>query len=227
MTTNPQIDELQHHLATELWQEGLDRQLSGELEDAMRLYRCSLEICETAEAHTFLAWGLSFQGQLGDAIEACYRAIATDPELGNPYNDIGAYLVELDREEEAVDWFERSKEARRYDNPQFPYLNLARIWISRGALGRALLELQVAEVLAPRIPVWTSWSSGWVSFSERSSSRWGPRGTPPPDSPPRPSAERSAASPTVVPSESCIRRRSRRDRRRSGSGWAEPLAHKG
>ena len=145
-------DELDLHLATELWQEGLERQLSGDLDEAMRLYRCSLKLHQTAEAHTFYGWGLSFQGRLDEAIEACGKAIATDSELGNPYNDIGAYLVELDREDEAILWFQRAKEARRYDNPQFPYLNLARIWIGRGAHGRALLELQVAEILAPHDP---------------------------------------------------------------------------
>jgi tetratricopeptide (TPR) repeat protein len=149
MITTEQTPDFDRHLATELWREGLDRQLAGELDEAMSLYRCSLDLHETAEAHTFLGWGLSFQGRLDDAIDQCRHAIRTDPELGNPYNDIGAYLVELDREEEAILWFERAKEARRYENPQFPYLNLARIWIGRTQYGRALLELQVAEVLAP------------------------------------------------------------------------------
>ena len=144
--------DLDRHLATTLWEEGLERQLAGDLDEAMRLYRCSLDLHETAEAHTFLGWGLSFQGRLDDAIVQCQEAIRTDPELGNPYNDIGAYLVELEREDEAVLWFERSKDARRYENPQFPYLNLARIWIGRMEYGNALLELQVAEVLAPHDP---------------------------------------------------------------------------
>ncbi len=148
----PPLPDIDLRLAEELWQEGLERQLAGDLDEAMRLYRCSLDMHETAEAYTFLAWGLSFQGRLVDAIERCRQAIHTDPELGNPYNDIGAYLVELDREDEAIRWFERSKAARRYENPQFPYLNLARIWIARREYGKALIELQVAEVLAPHDP---------------------------------------------------------------------------
>lgn len=151
MIAAPESD-LHRHLADALWEEGLDRQLAGELDEAVQLYRCSLELCETAEAHAFLGWTLSFQGRLADAIEECRRAIATDPDLGNPYNDIGAYLVEQDREDEAILWFQRSKAARRYENPQFPYLNLARIWIGRRRYGDALLELQAAEVLAPHDP---------------------------------------------------------------------------
>ena len=42
--------------------------------------------------------------------------------------------------------------ADRYDTPQFPYLNLARLYIHRGHLAGALLELQVAELLAPEDP---------------------------------------------------------------------------
>jgi len=149
MTMNSAIQDLDRHLARELWQQALECQLAGDVDEAIRLYRCSLKMHETAEAHTFLGWGLSFQGRLDEAIDHCRQAIATDPSLGNPYNDIGAYLVELDKEEEAIAWFGLSKDAGRYDNPQFPYLNLARIWIGRADYGKALLELQAAEVLAP------------------------------------------------------------------------------
>ena len=51
----------------------------------------------------------SFQGRPDDAIAECKIAIAVDPDFGNPYNDIGAYLIELGREEEAVTWLERAK----------------------------------------------------------------------------------------------------------------------
>jgi len=35
-----------------------------------------------------------FQGKLEDAIAECQRAIKIDPDFGNPYNDIGAYMIE-------------------------------------------------------------------------------------------------------------------------------------
>lgn len=141
-----------HDIAHQLWQQGLKTQLDGNVDEAMSLYERSLELHPTAEAWTFLGWGLSFQGRLEEAIEACFRAIEVDRSLGNPYNDIGAYLVEQEREDEAILWFQRAKEAGRYETPQFPYLNLARLFIARGLLGTALLELQVAELLAPSDP---------------------------------------------------------------------------
>lgn len=148
MTPNHRED-LQLRLATALWKDGLEHQLDGKIPEAIKLYRASLALRETAEAHTFLGWTFSFEGRLEEAIAQCREAIEIDPEFGNPYNDIGAYLVELDREEEAMVWFAQAKRAGRYENPQFPYLNLARLHIDNGDLGPALIELQIAELLAP------------------------------------------------------------------------------
>lgn len=136
-------------LAASLWKEGLQRQLVGELDAAVGLYRASLAVVETAEAWCFLGWCLSFRGELDLSIAYCRRAIDIDPQLGNPYNDLGAYLVELERDEEAEAWFLRAKEAPRYETRQFPFLNLARLYIGRGMLTDALMELQAARLLAP------------------------------------------------------------------------------
>src|SRR5438034_7916223 len=81
--------------ATEIWQEAYRHQMQGELDRAIELYRRSIEVCPTAEAHTFLGWTYSFQGRLDEATEECKRAIEVDPDFGNPYNDIGAYLIQM------------------------------------------------------------------------------------------------------------------------------------
>ena len=52
----------------------------------------SLDVYPTAEAYTALGVTLAGRGQWDDAIELCQQAIALDPDLGNPYNDIGVYL---------------------------------------------------------------------------------------------------------------------------------------
>ena len=80
--------------ALELWREGTHRLLAGELEEAVDLFTRSLETEPTAEAYTFRGWAYSFAGRLPEAIEECRKAIATDPSFGNPYNDIGCYLME-------------------------------------------------------------------------------------------------------------------------------------
>ena len=91
-------------LAFDLFQEAYEHQMEGELEAAIELYQRSIETCPTAEAHTFLGWTYSFQGKLDEAIEECKKAIAIDPDFGNPYNDIGAYLIEKSQHEEAIPW---------------------------------------------------------------------------------------------------------------------------
>ncbi len=103
------------------------RQMKGEIEEAITLYKQSLDALPTAEAHTFLGWTYSFQRRYDEAIEECRRAIETDPTFGNPYNDIGAYLIELGRWEEALPWFEKALRATRYESYFFPHFNSGRV----------------------------------------------------------------------------------------------------
>jgi tetratricopeptide (TPR) repeat protein len=79
--------------AWEVLQDAYQAQMEGDYDRAVELYHSSLELHPTAEAHTFLGWTYHFQGRIEDAIAECKRAIELDPEFGNPYNDIGAYLM--------------------------------------------------------------------------------------------------------------------------------------
>jgi Tfp pilus assembly protein PilF len=136
--------------AWELLQEAYQAQMEGEYDQAVELYRKSIAIQPTAEAHTFLGWTYHFRGQLDQAIEECKRAIQVDPDFGNPYNDIGAYLIELKRYEEAVPWLERALEARRYEPRHFPYYNLGRVYQAREMYGKARENFQQALRLEPK-----------------------------------------------------------------------------
>jgi Tfp pilus assembly protein PilF len=139
-----------HERALDLWREGYRQQMAGDLDAAIATYRRSLAVQPTAEAHTFLGWAMSFQGQLEEAIEECHRAIAVDPDFGNPYNDIGVYLMQQQKLEEAIPWLERAKHAPRYEPRQFPYMNLGRIYMKQGRWSEALRELQEGTRIAPR-----------------------------------------------------------------------------
>jgi tetratricopeptide (TPR) repeat protein len=124
-------------------------QMNGRLDEAGELYKESLAIYPTAEAHTFLGWVYSMQGRYEDAIACCHRAIEVDPDFGNPYNDIGAYLIELGRLDEAVDWLERAKHAVRYEPRHFPHVNLGRIHVLRHDIPAAVRELRAAAAIEP------------------------------------------------------------------------------
>ena len=135
--------------AVSLFQEAYEAQMRGELREAVRLYERSLEAHPTAEAHTFLGWTWSFLGDLDKAIDCCKRAIEVDPTFGNPYNDIGAYLIERGQVDDAIPWLQRAKRASRYEAPQFPRFNLGRVYLARDMLSAALREFEEALEVQP------------------------------------------------------------------------------
>jgi tetratricopeptide (TPR) repeat protein len=136
--------------ATELWREAYRLQMAGDLQGAIDLYRRSIAIQPTAEAHTFLGWTLSFQGRLDEATQECLKAIEVDPDFGNPYNDIGVYLMQQDKLDEAIPWLEKAKRARRYEPRQFPFMNLGRIYMRKSRWTDAVRELEGAVQMAPQ-----------------------------------------------------------------------------
>ena len=137
-------DEERIERAVELLKRAYERQRTGEFEDAIHLYKASIAEYATAEAHTFLGWTYSFQGRYEEAIEECKIAITVDPNFGNPYNDIGSYLIHLGRIDQAIPWLEQAKKAQRYEPRHFPYLNLYRAYAKMGQMDKAQRELQQA-----------------------------------------------------------------------------------
>jgi Tfp pilus assembly protein PilF len=128
--------------AESLWRQGYMLHVLGAYEQAVKLFEQSIAAQPTAEGHTFLGWSLSHLGRIEEAIAECKKAIAIDPDFGNPYNDIGVYLVQLDRPDEAIAWLEKAISARRYCCYQFPHFNLGRILLKKGnaAEARRLFE---------------------------------------------------------------------------------------
>jgi Tfp pilus assembly protein PilF len=135
--------------AWQLFQQAYERQMKGELEEAVALYKKSIEIHPTAEAYTFLGWTYSFMGRIEDAIDECHKAIAQDPDFGNPYNDIGAYLIEKGELDEAIVWFQKALLARRYESPAFPHLNLGRVYERKGQWTEAIDSYKKSLALNP------------------------------------------------------------------------------
>jgi len=124
-------------------------QSAGELERAADAYERSLRLAPSAEAHTFLGWTYSFMGRYDDAITECERAIGVDPAFGNPYNDIGAYLIEQGRLDEAIPWLERAIAATRYCCYFYAHTNLARVYVQKGMREKARKCLQAALRVNP------------------------------------------------------------------------------
>jgi tetratricopeptide (TPR) repeat protein len=136
--------------ALELVGQAMNHQMSGEVDEAIGLYKRSIALHPTADAHTYLGWAYSFQGRIEDAIAECEIAIKLDPEFGNPYNDIGVYLMQQQRLDEAIPWLEKAKLAKRYEPRHFPYQNLGRVYLAKGMLQKALQEFRGALGIEPR-----------------------------------------------------------------------------
>ncbi len=135
--------------AERLFHDAYEKQMAGHMDEAIELYQKSIEIFPTAEAHTFLGWAYSFKGRFEDAITECRKAIDVDPDFGNPYNDIGAYLIELGQYDEALPWLEQATQAKRYDAYFYAHFNLGRVWEQKGNWMRALSCYQEAYRLNP------------------------------------------------------------------------------
>jgi tetratricopeptide (TPR) repeat protein len=128
---------------------GYAHAMNGQLREAHELYRKSLATHETAEAYTRMGFVYNLSGDYDTAIELCKRAIILDPDYGNPYNDIGAYLIYQGRYDEAVPWLELAIGASRYVERHFPYYNLGRIYERVGQYREAIQNFRECVRLAP------------------------------------------------------------------------------
>jgi tetratricopeptide (TPR) repeat protein len=135
----------------EVWQQAVEyferayrMQIQGDFASAIRDYQLSIRLFPTAEAHTFLGWVYSFLNLYDEAIAECERAIAVDPTFGNSYNDIGAYLIELDRAAEAIPWLEKAVLAPRYSARVYALFNLGRAYEWLGDWPQAITHFQRA-----------------------------------------------------------------------------------
>ncbi len=128
--------------ARSLWMRGYQAQRNGEREKAVGLYKESLQVFPTAEAHTFLGWAYSQKGDLEEAIAECRKAIRVDPTFGNPYNDIGAYCLGQEKWEEAVPWLRKAIVSERYEPRHYPHFNLGRVYLHQGKVQKALEQFQ-------------------------------------------------------------------------------------
>lgn len=135
--------------AWDLLKEAYQYQVGGEYDMAVELYKRSLNLHPTAEAYTFLGWTYRFQGKLDEAIAECKKAIQIDPEFGNPYNDIGAYLIEKGEYDGALPWLERALHSRRYESYHYPHYNLGRAYTAKEMYVKARYHFEQALKLVP------------------------------------------------------------------------------
>lgn len=137
-STNEKLIQFDIMKARKLFHAAYSAHLDGDIELAITLYQESIKWHPTAESYTFYAWALSFSRQYEQAIELCKCAIELNPNYGNPLNDMGAYLIELGRSDEAVYWLKKAIMAKDYDCKFYPYYNLGRIFEEQKQIKKAI-----------------------------------------------------------------------------------------
>lgn len=136
--------------ARRIFRRGYRAQRAGDYSLAVDLYIKSIALYPTAELYLLLGSAFGALGKTEEAIEECKRAIALDPECGDAYNDVGTYLLDLQRFDEAIPWFEQATEIEQYQARHLAYFNLGRVYIAKGLLNRACEYFQQALDIEPR-----------------------------------------------------------------------------
>ncbi|MEP0861334.1 MAG: tetratricopeptide repeat protein [Ignavibacterium sp.] len=132
------IDRDKVILAAEYFEKAFRLHISGKIKEAIKAYRISVSYLPTAKTYTHLGWALSMEQKYEEAIEECKNAIELDPDYGNPYNDIGTYLIALKKYDEAVYWLQKALEIKEYSTPYIPLYHLGRVYESKGSFFTAL-----------------------------------------------------------------------------------------
>ena len=109
----------------------------------------AFRLAPTAESATFLGWSLSEMDDSWGALGWCRKAIETDERLGNPWNDIGAILLQMEQPKAAIPWLAAATRSQRYDAPGHPWSNLAR---AHEALGNKMASYDAARTALEHSP---------------------------------------------------------------------------
>ena len=109
----------------------------------------AFRLAPTAESATFVGWALNEMDDSWAALGWCRKAIETDERLGNPWNDIGAILLQMEQPAAAIPWFAVATRSLRYDAPGHPWSNLAR---AHEALGNKMAAFDAARTALEHSP---------------------------------------------------------------------------
>jgi len=135
--------------AEQLWKEGAGLHWEGSYRAAIDRYEEALRLAPSARTHTYLAWSLSALDRYPEAAAECRRALELDPAYPNAHNDLGSYLIELDRPAEAIPHLRRAAEIKGYCCPHYSYYQLGRAYLMQARVEDALQALGTALDLRP------------------------------------------------------------------------------
>ncbi len=128
---------------------GISEYKLGNLDRAVYYLSQAMEMEETSEVLFYLGLIYSQRNQIFEALSYFYRSVETDPNYGNPCNEIGVILLRLGREKEAVYWLKKSISCKINDAIHIPLFNLATLYKLWNRPERSLQYLYKALEFAP------------------------------------------------------------------------------
>jgi len=130
--------------AQALWKEGAGLHWERDFEAAISRYKEALSLQPSARTRTYLAWSLSELDRYEEAVAECRRALELDSDYPNAHNDLGSYLIELERPGEAIPHLRRAARTKDYCCPHFSYYQLGRAYLMQARVEEAEQALKRA-----------------------------------------------------------------------------------
>lgn len=121
----------------------------GKLYEAIELYKTAINMGPTVEAYSFLAWAYSQLGRNAEAIEELKKAIELDDNFGPAYNDIGTNLYNLEKYDDAVEYFKTAITKMDLENQYIPYFNIGQVYEKNYQWHFAIKYYSIANELKP------------------------------------------------------------------------------
>ncbi len=119
-------------IANRYFQRAFDSQMQGNIELARQNYLTSIEIHPTAEAFVNLGWTYSKDGNYSEAIKQCNKALQLDINYAMAYSDIGYYMLQLNKTDEAIIWLEEAIALGKFEGLFYTFYNLGRAYEQKG-----------------------------------------------------------------------------------------------
>ena len=123
--------------------------MRGEFGRAIALYMKSIAPLSYRESAHMARLDYSMMGRFEDSIDECHQAIRLDADFGNPYNDIGACLIQVGEYDAAIPWLEKAIQAPDYEARCHPHMNLGRVWEHRLEWDKAIESYKRALYESP------------------------------------------------------------------------------
>ncbi|MBF0383072.1 MAG: tetratricopeptide repeat protein [Magnetococcales bacterium] len=132
----------------ELFQKGVGFHQSGQVDEAIKLYRKALVVDpENTAALSKLAVALQSIGRLEEAVINYQKAVSLNTQYADVYSNLGVALQEQGRFHEAVASFHKALQI----NPDFAevYANMGVVQLEQGRINEAVVSLNKAISLRP------------------------------------------------------------------------------